>query len=160
MALDKLHFQENPVHALSRDPAKAMNEMMHAIDELRQVYEDETNALERIDTQAFVSLQSRKIETASKYESFVSQIVSRKDEIRVIDPTFRDRVIAKQEEFNQLTARNLKALDRLNRGVKRLSERIMNSARDTARTEAVNYGSHGKLNAYKGPVSLGISEQV
>lgn len=145
---------------LSRDPRKAIAEMMATIDALRAVYAEETDALERADTQRFMALQDRKIETARNYQSGIAQIAARKEEIRAADPSLRQALVARQEEFSALAARNLQALDRVNRGVRKLGERIMRSARDAAQKEAVNYGKRGQLNGYKGPVSIGVSEQA
>lgn len=145
---------------LSRDPHKAMQEMMATIDALRTVYIEENEALTKADTRAFLGLQSRKIEVAGKYQSGIAQILARKDEIRAADPTLRARLVGMQEEFADLTATNIQAINRLQRGVKRLGDRIMSAARDAAQKEAVNYSKHGQLNKYKGPVSIGVSEQA
>ncbi|MBU0800696.1 MAG: flagellar protein FlgN [Alphaproteobacteria bacterium] len=145
---------------LSRDPRKAMEEMMATIDALRTVYVEETDALEKCDTQTFLALQDRKIASANKYQSGIAQILARKDEMRAADPTLRIRLVTMQEDFSNLSARNIEALNRVSRGVKKLGDRIMNSARDAAAKDAVNYGKKGLLNKYKGPVSIGVSEQA
>jgi hypothetical protein len=145
---------------LSRDPQKAMQEMMATIDALRAVYVEENEALANADTRTFVGLQDRKIAAANKYQSGIAQILARKDEIRAADPTLRARLVGMHEEFSALTAVNVQAIERLQRGVKRLGDRIMNAAREAAQKEAVNYGKQGQLNKYKGPVSIGVSESA
>lgn len=146
--------------ALSGDPKKAIQEMMATIDALRSLYLEENEALEKSDTRSFMMLQERKIETARKYQSGIAQILERKDEIRAADPALRQRLVAMQEEFSSITSRNVQALERVQRGVKRLGERIMNAARDAAQKDVVNYGKKGVLNKYKGPVSIGLSEKA
>lgn len=146
--------------ALPVDPTKAMQEMMATIDALRTLYVEENAALEKCDTRTFLTLQDRKIETARRYQSGIAQMLERKDEMRAADPSLRQRLVAMQEDFSTLTAANVKALDRVQRGVKRLGDRIMSAARDAAQKEAVNYGKKGLLNKYKGPVSIGVSESA
>ena len=49
---------------LSPNPEKAIQEMMSTIDALRGVYIEETDALEKADTNAFLNLQDKKLKTA------------------------------------------------------------------------------------------------
>lgn len=146
--------------ALSVDPQKAMQEMMATIDALRAIYIEENAALEKSDTRGFMELQERKIDTARQYQSRIAQILERKDEIRAADPALRQSLAAKQDEFTAIAAENIRSLDRVQRGVKRLGDRIMNAARDAAQKDVVNYGKKGVLNKYKGPVSIGVSESA
>lgn len=145
---------------LSRDPHKAMQEMMETIDALRSVYREENDILARSDARGFMRLQDRKIEMVRKYQSGVQQIVERQDEFRKADPALRARLVEAHEDFNILAGQNMKGLQRLERGVKLLGERIISAARDSATKDAVNYGIRGKLNAYKGPLTIGVSESA
>lgn len=151
---------ESPAFTLSRDPRKAIDEMMATIDALRAVYIEETDALENVDTRRFMDLQERKIETARNYQSGIAQILARKDEIRAADPDLRTRLVRMQEDFADLSAKNMQALERVKNSVTKLGERMMRSARDAAQKDVVNYGKRGQLNQYKGPVSIGVSEQA
>ena len=160
MARTNIPASDLEKYALSNDPTKAMQEMMATIDALRSLYVEENAALDKCDTRTFLTLQDRKIETARRYQSGIAQMLERKDEIRAADPTLRQRLVAMQEDFSALTAANVKALDRVQRGVKRLGDRIMSAAREAAQKEAVNYGKKGLLNKYKGPVSIGVSESA
>lgn len=160
MARTNIPASDLEKYALSADPHTAMREMMATIDALRNIYIEENAALDKCDTRTFMGLQESKIETARRYQSGIAQMLERKDEIRAADPTLRQRLAAMQEDFSSLTAANVKALNRVQRGVKRLGDRIMSAARDAAQNEAVNYGKKGMLNKYKGPVSIGVSEQA
>jgi hypothetical protein len=146
--------------ALSTDPKKAMQEMMATIDALRGIYMEENAALEKSDTRTFMGLQERKIETARQYQSRIAQILERRDEIRAADPTLRQRLVAMQDEFSAIATENVRGLERVQRGVKRLGDRVMGAAREAAQKDVVNYGKKGVLNKYKGPVSIGVSEQA
>jgi len=160
MARTNIPASDLEKYALSAEPHKAMQEMMATIDSLRTLYMEENAALDKCDTRTFLTLQERKIESARRYQSGIAQMLERRDEMRTADPALRQRLVAMQEDFSNLTAANVKALDRVQRGVKRLGERIMNAARDAAQKEAVNYGKKGLLNKYKGPVSIGVSESA
>lgn len=145
---------------LSGDPNKAMQQMMDTIDSLRNLYVEENEALEAADTKRFLSLQNRKVSVARDYQAGAAQLIERKDELQHIDTVLKQQLMGKQEEFSGIVAENLKAMDRLRRGVQRLNDRIMTSAREAAQTKNVNYSEKGKLNKNERSVSIGLSESV
>lgn len=145
---------------LSGDPHKAMQQMMETIDQLRTVYLEENAALEQADTQKFLSLQDRKIAAARRYQAGTEQIVERKSDLQHIDNALKQQLFSKQEEFAGVIAENLRGLDRIRKGVQRLNNRIMTSAREAAQVKNVNYSAKGKLNKNERPVSIGISESA
>ena len=145
---------------LSTNPEKAMQEMMEAIDSLRTVYTEETDALLAVDTMKFLQLQDKKIEAARNYQSGVEQIMQRKDEFKGTTPLVREELKKKQEEFSVLACANLEALDRMTKTVKRLGERIMRAARETAEKRTPNYSANGSLSKTKRAVSIGINESA
>ena len=65
-----------------------------------------------------------------------------------------------QKDFSGLMTENMKELDRMRRGVNRLNDKIMSSAREAARKRNVNYSQAGSLNINERAVSIGLSEQV
>lgn len=146
---------------LSRDPQKAMSEMMDTIDRLRLIYEAENEALSSGDTKGFLALQNKKIPAAYDYQSGIQQIGARKEEFNEIDSATREKLLAMQEDFTALIRENLGALERARKGVDRLNQRIMESARKAARTEQrVKYGSSGNLEENQGRVSIGVNESA
>lgn len=145
---------------LSDNPDKAMNEMMEAINSLRDVYIEETDALLKIDTMKFLQLQDKKISAARNYQSGVSQILQRRDEFKNATPATREELKKKQEEFSMLTNANLDALERMHKTVKRLGERIMSAARETAEKRSPNYSARGNMSKNKRGVSIGINESA
>lgn len=161
MATDKSIEQvreKTPV--LSRDPDKAMQQMMDMMDALRNVYIEENSALATADTQAFLALQDRKIAAARTYQAGTEQLFNRRDELKHINIALKQQLQEKQEEFSGIMSENLKALDRLRGGVQRLNERIMSSAREAAQHKNVNYSATGSLNKNERAVSIGLSESV
>lgn len=149
-----------PEFTLSGNPEKAMQEMMEAINNLRNVYVEETDALLKIDTMKFLQLQDRKIAAARDYQSGVSQIAKRSEEFKNSPATVREELKKKQEEFSELAGANLEALDRMHKTVRRLGERIMQAARDTAEKRSPNYSAKGNMSKSKRSVSIGINESA
>ncbi len=145
---------------LSGDPNKAMQQMMETIDRLREVYVEENEVLEASDTKGFLRLQDKKIAAARNYQAGAEQISERKGDLQHIDDALKQQLVSKQEEFAGIIAENLKNLDRIRKGVQRLNDRIMTSAREAAQTKNVNYSAKGKLNKNERPVSIGLSESA
>lgn len=145
---------------LSASPEKAMNEMMGTIDSLRNVYIEENNALEDVDTKSFMALQSRKFETAKLYQQSVEEILARKDEMRRVDPSLKRKLQRMQEDFSQLAAKNKESLKRMQRTMGRLNDTIRTAAKEAVnKQQATSYGECGRLqNTEKRIVSTGISE--
>ena len=162
MATDKTIQNEQATKAfiLSGDPNKAMQQMMDTIDSLREVYREENDALHSSDTKRFLGLQDRKIAIARDYQEGAQQMLERKSDLKGIDMRLKEQLVEMQKDFSGLMTDNIKELNRMRRGVNRLNDKIMSSARDTARTKNVNYSQAGSLNINERAGSLGLSEQV
>lgn len=145
---------------LSRNPQKAMQEMMDTINELRSLYKEENEALETADITRFVRLQEKKLKIATDYHHGAAQIVARRDEFKTATPELRAKLAEAQESFNQVTTENLNNLDRMRRSVQRLSDRIMAVARDAVRSDTPNYGATGTLNRNERRVHIGLNESA
>ncbi|PJB73096.1 MAG: flagellar protein FlgN [Alphaproteobacteria bacterium CG_4_9_14_3_um_filter_47_13] len=162
MSMDTLKPETEHIRKiiLSGDPNKAMQQMMNTIDMLRGVYVEENEALYSADTKRFLGLQEKKLKAARHYQYGAEQLLERKDELQHIDIALKKQLAEKQEEFSGVMSENLKAIDRLRRGVYRLNDRIMTSARESARKNNVNYSAKGELNKNERPVSIGLSESA
>jgi len=145
---------------LSRDPNTAMQEMMHTIDALRSIYLEENEALEQSDTHRFISLQDRKLAAARNYQLGARQILERRAELKKIDPALKQNLAQMQEEFSEITAKNMTALGRISKAVERLNERIMQLARETVSKDGVNYSASGSLENGQRPLSIGLNESA
>lgn len=161
MTTDHITYQNTPEFTLAADPARAMQEMMDTMDELRAIYIEENAVLDKADADGFMALQDRKIALARRYQAGTTQLAGRKEEIRgVVTPALRDEVTRKQEEFSRIAADNLAALERMRKGTRRLSERLMDAARDTARKDQARYGARGHLEEQERRVSIGLNESA
>lgn len=146
---------------LSRNPDRAMQEMMETIDALRTLYVEENDALTSADTKRFLALQERKQDAARLYRDGAEQMIRRRDEFKDINPETRAKFTALQDEFSTLTSENLAALARLRGAVQRLGDRIMKAARDAAHKSSPNYGARGNLNnTGKKALSIGVYESA
>jgi hypothetical protein len=145
---------------LSHDPHRAILEMMQTIDALRGVMIQETAALDKSDTDGFFSLQDQKLMIARDYQSGMSQLLARKDEIRTADPTLKARLEAMQKTFHATAVENRQSIDRMRKGMERLGDRIMRFARKAAEKETrLVYGATGQMQA-GGKASMGINESA
>lgn len=150
----------NPAVILDQNPNTAIQQMMDALDALRHVYSEENQALESADTRRFMDLQERKISAAQHYHDTAAQIIEHREKFAKADPALRQRLQAMHADFSKMTETNLSALERLNKGVKRLGDRIVKSARDAAMRDATNYRRNGTLHHQDRPVSMGINESA
>lgn len=153
-------FEDIAVKALPGNANAAMIEMMYIIDNFRTLMLRETEVLESADARGFLDLQDEKLLIARQYQSGMSDLLNRKEQIRAADPSLRQRLETMQRSFHDVSQRNLSSLDRMKQGTQRLHERIMLAARDTALNETrFAYGSGGTLQN-GGRASIGISEQA
>ncbi|MEM6812218.1 MAG: hypothetical protein AAF549_07100 [Pseudomonadota bacterium] len=145
---------------LSKDPNKAMQEMMSIIDNLRGTLVEETAALKEADTKTFLTLQDRKLDVANEYLSGMAQLLSRKEELQKADPNLQNKLEEMRVSFSDTAHENHAALERMRKGMKRLGERIMETARETARKEEqLIYGSTGRMQAGL-KAGIGVSESA
>lgn len=147
-------------YTLPRNANRAMQEMMVTIDKLRGALLEETAALKIADTKGFMALQDKKLDIARDYLEGMNQMIMRKDEMKKADPALLKKLEAVRAEFAEITYENHAAIERMKRGMKRLSERIMETAREAAkREEQLIYGANGHMQtASKG--SIGLNESA
>ena len=154
------HRTKNQKTKLPSDPNKAMQEMMSTIDLLRHKMVEETDALNEANTALFMDLQDEKIEISRLYLDSMQDLLSRKDELKNADPSLKDRLEAARADFAVITKNNLAALEKMGRGMKCLEERIMVSARKSAKEQSqFAYGSNGHFQEGL-KSSIGINESA
>lgn len=147
-------------YMLPSNSNQAMQEMMSTIDRLRLSLIEETKVLKEADTQSFLALQDKKLDVARDYLEGMSQMLARKDELKSADPALKDRLEKMRVEFSDIAHENHAALERMKNGMKRLGERIMETAREAARKEdQLIYGSRGQMQPGL-KATIGINESV
>lgn len=150
----------HPKTVLSDDPEKALQEMMDRIDALRLVYVEENEALAHADTSSYMLLQKRKIQATQDYQDHATEFLARKDEMGNIGAALREEFKVLQTDFSVLTEENLTLLKRVQNGITRLHERVINAAKETATKDGVNYGAAGQLKRHSHNISLGLNESA
>ncbi|GJL84362.1 MAG: hypothetical protein DHS20C02_01370 [Micavibrio sp.] len=145
---------------LSQHPSKAMQQMMDTIDVLRHIYIRETDALSNADTKTFLSMQDEKMKAARNYQDGIQQMLIRKNEMRKVDPTLRQKLENMQRDFSALAKKNADALGRMDRSVERLGNTIRRAAKQEAQKQrSFSYDATGTMrNTENKTVSTGVSE--
>ena len=77
-----------------------------------------------------------------------------------VDPRLTRALAQKQEEFAAVSKTNVTHLERMRACSQRLSDRIMQSARDAVRGNAHCYGARGHLEHNERRVSLSLNESA
>lgn len=156
----KSTISDKPRFKLPRDPNKAMQEVMFTIERLRSALLEETAALKDADTKTFLSLQDNKVDIARDYLEGMSQLIARKDELKTADENIKKKLEEMRNDFANIAHENHAALSRMKNGMKRLGDRIMEAARDTARKQKqFSYSANGCLqNSTNG--TIGVSESA
>jgi ElaB/YqjD/DUF883 family membrane-anchored ribosome-binding protein len=87
-------------------------------------------------------------------------MLDRKDEIKQADPKLIERLEKMRSEFSDIAHENHAALERMKNGMKRLGDRIMETAREAARKEKqIIYGSSGQMQSGL-KTTIGINESA
>jgi hypothetical protein len=162
MAIDNSLADSNP-HAftLSSDPNKAVSEVIEMIESLRKIYVEETDLLAKADMKGFMAIQDRKLKAARLYQNSALILLDRKNEMKnKVDPRLTRALAQKQEEFAAVSRTNVTHLERMRACSQRLSDRIMQSARDAVRGNAHCYGARGHLEHNERRVSLSLNESA
>lgn len=159
------NIPKNPVgpFILSRNPEKAIQEMMETISNLQKVYIKETEALEKSDTDSFLNLQEEKLTAAHYYQDHISQIIQRRDEMRGLDPSLRRKLENMHTELSETGIKNMRAIERMKRGLDRLAGTLRDAAKKEAeKKQGLHYGATGHIRkARNKALSTGsISETV
>ncbi len=153
--------KERKITPLPADTNAALREVMNTMNRISDLYEEETKALIDIDSKRFLELQEKKLEQSASYQAHLSEMINRKDELRFADPSLRTKLKQMQTSFHALAARNLEALERMQRCTDRLAQTIRNAAVRTAQSQRnFSYGNTGTLNnaTRNKVISTGLSE--
>ena len=144
----------------SADPNKAIQEMMDTIDQMRRVYERETDALEKLDTKGFLSLQEEKLNATNAYKFGIEDVLSRKETMKTVDPALKKDLKRMQDDFADLSMKNLNALKLMQRTMARVGGKVQKAAKDSVNKQRTfSYGEGGKLEQNeRKSISTGVSE--
>ena len=90
----------------------------------------------------------------------MQKLLAQKDQLQSAAPADKERLQEARKAMIEASRENLDALERTNKSLNRISERIMNLAREKAAKQSVSaYSNKGALyNKSKRPVSVGVIE--
>lgn len=146
---------------LPQNTDAALQEVMKTIDALRLVYEEESIALKDMNAHLFLALQDKKIDAARQYQVHMGQMIARKDEIARAAPALRSKLEQAHKDFQDVSTKNMIAIERMQRCTERLGNTIRNAAIRAAQDmRTYNYGENGTItNSTRNKVvSAGLSE--
>lgn len=148
---------------LPRDTNAALKDVMRTITVLGAVFDEETKVLKKADVQGFLSIQDRKIRAAQMYESHMQQMIARKKELTMADPSLKEKLKAQYEDFSKTSAENLLVLERMQKNTNALGDRIRGAAIKAAQNQrGYSYSETGAIpnTSRKKAISSGHSETV
>lgn len=145
------------------DMRTAVVDVIETIRALNTLYSEETDALKRSDSKAFMALQDQKIKSAQEYHNKMAHILAHKEDVKRIDAPLKDRLRQLQNEFQAISKENVAAIERMQRCTERLGNRLRTAAVNSAQQQrSFSYSETGAIpNAtQKKVVSSGVSETV
>lgn len=149
--------QTLPDHA----QAQAIEGILASASDLTDILNKETEYLKAADTKGFRSLHDQKTEYAARYESQLMKLISNKEQLKSAPPEALAKLQEARKDMAQASKENLTALERTNKSLNRISERLLNLAREKSSNDKLAYSNKGALYSNsKRPVSVGITETV
>lgn len=148
------------LRSLSRDPDKAMQEMMETIDHLKTVYAKENEALKNGDIYSFMKMQEEKLLSAYQYQSDIKNMMGRAQEIRENgSAALITEMKSKYQEFEEIGQQNKERLERMDRIMGRIGNRLIEAAKRAAMSESASYSASGSISGKaKEVVTTGVIE--
>jgi hypothetical protein len=142
-----------------RSEIEALLDVMNAF---RVMLEDETKVLKKADFQAVDHMQAQKKQLARQYNEHVATLAARRDEIGSLGADLREALIHARTHFTITLNDNLRALDAARESARRLSDRILETARKAVVEEShTHYSAKGHFGSYKtASRSLNVNEAI
>lgn len=156
-------IEQNNHHLLPKNTDAAITEVIKTIDALRLVYEEENIVLTNMDSKAFIALQDKKANAARMFQIHMGQMIARKDEIKAAPQSLKDNLKAAHSHFQDISIKNMIAIERMQRCTERLGNTIRNAAIKAAQgMRTYSYGETGSISSFAKNklVSSGLSETV
>lgn len=143
-------------------PEKSILCVLDHMENLCQVYQEESEALELRDMNRFTHIQYIKVGLVNECEQRINAIETHKNAMKSLNPALKNRVQESQEKLNKLaleSARNCKIRAESSR---RIQERLLEAARHLMNQSQRRYDKQGKTpTASKNrPVATSINEAI
>jgi|MDSW01.1.fsa_nt_gb hypothetical protein len=150
-----------PIRTRDNNDIKGQVErFVKTVSDLQSILTQETDCLNNANREGFFRLQEKKVNIASIYKDEVLALKKLATELKEKYPELVPFLQNKQQELNTHVQENVKALKRMEKATTRLTDRIMEIARQAATEQsAVSYGAQGRFDENK-RASIGISESA
>lgn len=150
-----------PIRTRDNNDIKGQVErFVKTVSDLQSILTQETDCLNNANREGFFRLQEKKVNVASIYKDEVLALKKLATELKEKYPELVPFLQNKQQELNEHVQENVKALKRMEKATTRLTDRIMEIARQAAAEQsAVSYGAQGRFDENK-RASIGISESA
>lgn len=154
--------QSNPIVKLSTSPEKAAQEVIAIITDITNLYKEENQILADAKTRDFQALHETKMWHVSRYEQAIHQMVARKEDMKSLSVTTKNKLQALQASFAEIASTNTDRLQRLHQATSRLGNTIRTAATEAvAKRTSTGYGASGKVeNSRTRNMSVGINETI
>lgn len=156
-------IEHNNHHLLPKNTDAALGEVIKTIDALRLVYEEENLALIKMDSKTFIALQDKKADAARMFQIHMGQMIARKEELKSVPQILKDNLRAAHSRFQEISIKNMIAIERMQRCTERLGNTIRSAAIKAAQDmRTYSYGETGSISSFAKNklVSSGLSETV
>jgi hypothetical protein len=142
------------------DVKSVVDRFVMTVSQLQALLAKETDYLKVADRNSFLKLQDEKVAVAQNYQRDIFAVKNIAKTLKSKYPSLVPYLHEKQAGLSLIISENEKALKRMEKSTKRLTDRIMDIARETAiEKNSVAYGAAGELDRSK-RASMGISESA
>ncbi|MBV6632166.1 MAG: hypothetical protein KI792_03925 [Alphaproteobacteria bacterium] len=99
------------------------------MEDLTDLLDEETEAVQNHDFQKFAELQADKVDLATEYQSLISRLQKRQLELKDVDGELRETLVEVAERLNAAMDENEQAIDVARRGTRSVIDTIVQSVR-------------------------------
>lgn len=137
------------------DPSRTLA----AIDNLQRIIEQETEAISKADTQAFLAIQGDKIKAVDAYQNEMEKVKYAREAGYENLGLLLKEMKKRKKKFSEAVERNQRKLESITRGFKRLSGLLMESAKEEAkRQNTVCYSRNAATITGKSGYTTGVNQ--
>lgn len=127
----------------AKDILEKIDLMKQIVSGFRDVIVKENEALQKGDIQAIKALYEQKIKTVAAYRSASAFFIKNREAIAAFSGDEKDELRALSAELNKVLRTNELLLKTRMEAGKKVMDTIINIAKNTNKSNATSYGSHG-----------------
>lgn len=153
-------MMKQPTPRKNEDVKSAVDRFVLTLSQLQSLLAKETDLLKAANRDGFLRMQDEKVEVAKAYQRDITAVKQVAKTLKEKYPSLVPFLDEKQKSLHSILKENETALKRMEKSTRRLSERIMDAARQAAiEQNSLVYGAAGHLAKGK-RASIGVSESA